>query len=169
MQEEGSLPSERSGSGVEGRSAAEVCTSEARKIRVPLVARQGRSPSGRLGYLALRGAQKDALFFGWALRACHLGMQTRKPRHLRTGVRQSQTRWKFYRTAERVVGAIPERHPTAQPLSNLTNPCATPHGRGYNRTTYLEERRKMMQAWADYLDRLKESSRIVAFPTEVRA
>src|SRR6202040_2543293 len=27
-------------------------------------ARQGRSPSGRLGFLAVRGAQKDALFFG---------------------------------------------------------------------------------------------------------
>jgi hypothetical protein len=37
-----------------------VCTSAARKIGVPLVARQGRSPSGRLGFLALRGAQKDA-------------------------------------------------------------------------------------------------------------
>src|SRR5882757_2718416 len=34
-------------------------------------ARQGRSPSGRLGFLALRGAQNDALavVLGWALRA----------------------------------------------------------------------------------------------------
>ena len=32
------------------------------------------------------------------------------------------------------------------------------HGRAYNRTTYVEEHRKMMQAWADYLDRLKEPS-----------
>src|SRR5260370_38897768 len=35
-----------------GRRAAEACTSEARKIGVPLVARQGRSPLRRLGFLA---------------------------------------------------------------------------------------------------------------------
>jgi len=42
-----------------GRSAAEVCTSAARKIGVPLVTRQGRSPSGRSGYLALRVARTN--------------------------------------------------------------------------------------------------------------
>jgi hypothetical protein len=30
-----------------------------------------------------------------------------------------------------------------------------PNGRAYNRTAYLPERRKMMQQWADYLDKLK--------------
>ncbi|MBH0065139.1 tyrosine-type recombinase/integrase [Psychrobacter sp. SZ93C1] len=29
------------------------------------------------------------------------------------------------------------------------------HGRAYNRTIFLDERREMMQAWADYLDELK--------------
>lgn len=29
------------------------------------------------------------------------------------------------------------------------------HGRAYNRTAHLKERKKMMQAWADYLDNLK--------------
>jgi integrase len=29
------------------------------------------------------------------------------------------------------------------------------HGRAYNRTAHLQERKKMMQAWADYLDTLK--------------
>ena len=29
------------------------------------------------------------------------------------------------------------------------------HGRAYNRTTWLPERRDMMQQWADYLDNLK--------------
>jgi hypothetical protein len=29
-----------------------------------------------------------------------------------------------------------------------------PLGRAYNRTTHLEERRRMMQTWADYLDGL---------------
>jgi len=29
------------------------------------------------------------------------------------------------------------------------------HGRAYNRTEFLKERRKMMQRWANYLDELK--------------
>ncbi|WGV14078.1 integrase arm-type DNA-binding domain-containing protein [Psychrobacter maritimus] len=29
------------------------------------------------------------------------------------------------------------------------------HGRAYNRTQYLDERKKMLQEWADYLDKLK--------------
>ena len=29
------------------------------------------------------------------------------------------------------------------------------HGRAYNRTKHLPQRRKMMQAWADYLEGLK--------------
>lgn len=29
------------------------------------------------------------------------------------------------------------------------------HGRAYNRTRYLDERKAMMQAWSDYLDLLK--------------
>ena len=30
-----------------------------------------------------------------------------------------------------------------------------PLGRAYNRTTYLKQRRTMLQEWADYLDKLK--------------
>lgn len=33
----------------------------------------------------------------------------------------------------------------------------------YNRAQYLEERRKMMQAWADYLDALKSGAEIIPF------
>ncbi|WP_394211215.1 tyrosine-type recombinase/integrase [Psychrobacter piscatorii] len=32
------------------------------------------------------------------------------------------------------------------------------HGRAYNRTVFLPERKVMMQAWADYLDKLKENT-----------
>ncbi|MDD2465469.1 MAG: integrase arm-type DNA-binding domain-containing protein [Desulfobulbus sp.] len=38
----------------------------------------------------------------------------------------------------------------------LAHAVRDPLGRAYNRTTHLPERRKMMQAWADYLDRLRE-------------
>jgi hypothetical protein len=36
-----------------------------------------------------------------------------------------------------------------------------PNGRAYNRTAHLEERRQMMQAWADYLDRLKNGADVI--------
>ncbi|HUX62786.1 site-specific integrase, partial [Sulfuricella sp.] len=35
------------------------------------------------------------------------------------------------------------------------------NGRAYNRTTYLPARRKMMQAWADYLDGLRTGAKVV--------
>ncbi|MDD5215371.1 MAG: integrase arm-type DNA-binding domain-containing protein [Methylococcales bacterium] len=39
----------------------------------------------------------------------------------------------------------------------LAHAVRDPNGRAYNRTAHLEERKKMMQAWADYLDSLKTS------------
>ena len=33
----------------------------------------------------------------------------------------------------------------------------------YNRSARLEERRRMMQAWADYLDELKAGARVIEF------
>ena len=38
----------------------------------------------------------------------------------------------------------------------LAHAVKDPNGRAYNRTKLLDERRKMMQHWADYLDKLKE-------------
>jgi integrase len=35
------------------------------------------------------------------------------------------------------------------------------NGRAYNRTAHLAERRKMMQAWADYLDKLKNGADVI--------
>ena len=37
----------------------------------------------------------------------------------------------------------------------LAHRVRDPNGRAYNRTAHLSERKKMMQAWADYLDELK--------------
>ncbi|MGH8041292.1 MAG: tyrosine-type recombinase/integrase [Rudaea sp.] len=37
----------------------------------------------------------------------------------------------------------------------LAHAVRDPNGRAYNRTAHLAERRKMMQAWADYLDSLR--------------
>jgi integrase len=38
----------------------------------------------------------------------------------------------------------------------LAHAVRDPNGRAYNRTAHLPERKKMMQLWADYLDKLKE-------------
>ncbi|HJR14423.1 MAG TPA: integrase arm-type DNA-binding domain-containing protein [Rhodanobacteraceae bacterium] len=43
----------------------------------------------------------------------------------------------------------------------LAHAVKDPNGRAYNRTAHLPERRKMMQAWADYLDTLRDETRKV--------
>ena len=43
----------------------------------------------------------------------------------------------------------------------LAHAVKDPNGRAYNRTAHLPERRKMMQAWADYLDNLREGGNVV--------
>lgn len=45
----------------------------------------------------------------------------------------------------------------------LAHAVKDPNGRAYNRTAHLSERRKMMAAWADYLDTLKAGGNVVAF------
>jgi integrase len=43
----------------------------------------------------------------------------------------------------------------------LAHAVRDPNGRAYNRTAHLLERRKMMQAWADYLDGLKRGADVI--------
>jgi integrase len=43
----------------------------------------------------------------------------------------------------------------------LAHAVRDPNGRAYNRTAHLAERRKMMQAWADYLDKLKSGADVI--------
>ena len=45
----------------------------------------------------------------------------------------------------------------------LAHAVKDPNGRAYNRTAHLAERRKMMQQWADYLDKLKAGAVVVPF------
>ena len=42
----------------------------------------------------------------------------------------------------------------------LAHAVRDPNGRAYNRTAFLPERRRMMQVWADYLDRLRAGEKI---------
>jgi integrase len=43
----------------------------------------------------------------------------------------------------------------------LAHAVRDPLGRAYNRTAHLAERRKMMQAWADYLDGLRTGAKVL--------
>jgi integrase len=43
----------------------------------------------------------------------------------------------------------------------LAHAVRDPNGRAYNRTAHLPDRRKMMQAWADYLDGLRVETNVV--------
>lgn len=43
----------------------------------------------------------------------------------------------------------------------LAHAVRDPNGRAYNRTAHLTERKKMMQQWADYLDRLKSGAKVI--------
>ena len=36
----------------------------------------------------------------------------------------------------------------------------------YNRAEYLPERKRMMQQWADYLDKLKAGAEVITLPTK---
>jgi integrase len=45
----------------------------------------------------------------------------------------------------------------------LAHAVRDPNGRAYNRTAHLNERRKMMQQWADYLEQLKIGAKVLPF------
>lgn len=47
----------------------------------------------------------------------------------------------------------------------LAHAVRDPNGRAYNRTAHLPERKKMMQDWADYLDKLKQDAEILPMRT----
>jgi integrase len=47
----------------------------------------------------------------------------------------------------------------------LAHAVRDPNGRAYNRTAHLPERKKMMQQWADYLDKLKAKAAVIPIRT----
>jgi len=49
----------------------------------------------------------------------------------------------------------------------LAHAVKDPNGRAYNRTAHLAERRKMMQQWADYLDKLKAGAEVIPLRGQV--
>ncbi|QBQ53822.1 tyrosine-type recombinase/integrase [Nitrosococcus wardiae] len=51
----------------------------------------------------------------------------------------------------------------------LAHAVRDPNGRAYNRTAHLPERRKMMQEWADYLDRIKAGAEVIPLNQQAQA
>lgn len=50
----------------------------------------------------------------------------------------------------------------------LAHAVRDPNGRAYNRTAFLDQRREMMQVWADYLDGLKAGAKVLPFKRSVK-
>jgi len=48
--------------------------------------------------------------------------------------------------------------------AQLAHGKAGPLGTAYDRAEYMEQRRAMMGAWADYLDRLRDGAEVVKLP-----
>ena len=51
--------------------------------------------------------------------------------------------------------------------AQLAHAVRDPNGRAYNRTAHLHERHKMMQAWADYLDKLRADVKVIPLRARV--
>jgi len=59
---------------------------------------------------------------------------------------------------------IVERLPGIEPdvvEAQLAHGKSGPLGEAYDRAQYMEQRRKMMRAWADYLDRLRVGGQVI--------
>ena len=83
----------------------------------------------------------------------------------RLGIRKEEMTGHGFRAAARtildeVLGVRPDfiEHQLAHAVKD-------PNGRAYNRTAHLLERQKMMQQWADYLDKLKAGADVIPLLT----
>ncbi len=59
------------------------------------------------------------------------------------------------------------KFPASHIEAQLAHAVKDANGRAYNRTTFLDDRRKMMQRWADYLDSLKAVAKVIPFKRAV--
>jgi integrase len=58
---------------------------------------------------------------------------------------------------------LAERLNVDEPIieAQLAHSVKDPLGRAYNRTQFLAQRRKMLQTWADYLDKLRGDAEVI--------
>lgn len=82
------------------------------------------------------------------------------------GVPKEQMTGHGFRAMARTVLEENLKFPAHLIEAQLAHAVRDANGRAYNRTTHLEERKKMMQEWADYLDALR-SPKVVPFDDRV--
>lgn len=77
----------------------------------------------------------------------------------RMGIPKEELSGHGFRATARTILAEVLEYPEHLIEHQLAHAVRDANGRAYNRTTFLEQRRKMMQRWADYLDSLLSGSR----------
>lgn len=81
------------------------------------------------------------------------------------GVKGKQTAHGFRATARTILDEV-LRQRVEHVEHQLAHSVQDPLGRAYNRTTHIDERRVMLQLWADYLDGLKQGAREIPLKRE---
>lgn len=73
----------------------------------------------------------------------------------RLGIEKNEMSGHGWRATARTIGAEVLNFRPDLLEAQLAHTVRDPNGRAYNRTTFVAERRDMMQRWADYLDQLR--------------
>jgi integrase len=71
--------------------------------------------------------------------------------------------WHGYRATGRTILRQVLKYPADVIEAQLAHTGQITHGGAYDRATHLDERGQMLQAWADYLDKLAAGGEVVAF------
>lgn len=82
------------------------------------------------------------------------------------GFKGIQTAHGFRATARTILDEVLQQR-VEHVEHQLAHSVRDPLGRAYNRTSHLDERRKMMQLWADYMDGLKQGAKVVPIKRNV--
>jgi integrase len=64
---------------------------------------------------------------------------------------------------------IAEKMPDVEPdvvEAQLAHGKSGPLGMAYDRSTYMDQRRQLMQVWADFVDRLRDGGQVIPMPTK---
>lgn len=77
------------------------------------------------------------------------------------GFTSDQQTWHGFRATARTMLAERLNYEPSVIEAQLAHSVPDSLGRAYNRTTYIDKRVEMMQAWADYLDKLAAGAEVI--------
>ncbi len=80
----------------------------------------------------------------------------------RMGIEKDEMSGHGFRAMARTILDEVLKFPPDRIEHQLAHAVRDPNGRAYNRTTHIDERRQMMQAWADYLDAITSDNTITS-------